>query len=81
MREDGLEDEKSRSYVGNSHFEASRCPQVIGSAQDGERAAGAKAISGQDPGSKPMRRRVENALKSENRQKTYENKFEKYEIL
>ena len=56
--------------MGHSHFEASQCPQVIGSAQDGERAAGAKAISGQDPGSRPMRGRVENALDSENRQKS-----------
>ena len=52
--------------MDHSHFGASQCPQVIGSAQDGERVAGAKAISGPDPGSKPMRRRVENALESKN---------------
>ena len=81
MREDGLEDEKSRFYVGHSYFETSQCPQVIGSAQDGERAAGAKAISGQDPGSRPMRRRVENALELENRQKSFKKGFGNYEIL
>ena len=80
-REDGLKNEKSRFYVGHSHFEASQCPQVIGSAQDGERAAGAKAISGQDPGSRPMRRRVENALESENRQKSVKKGFGNYVIL
>ena len=69
------------TYVGHSYFEASQCPQVIGFAQDGERADGTKAISGQDPGSRPMRRRVENALESENRQKSIKNGFGNYEIL
>ena len=76
-----LEDEKSRFYVGHSHFEASQCPQVIGSAQDGERAAGAKPISGQDPGSRPMRRRIEIAQESENRHKSVKKGFGNYEIL
>ena len=56
--------------MDQNHFEASQCPQVIGSAQDGERAPWAKAISGRNPESMPMRRRVLNALKSENRQKS-----------
>ena len=81
LREDGLENGKSRFYVGHSPFEASQCPRVIGFAQDGERAAGAKALSGQDPGSRPMRRRVENALESESRQKSIKKRFEKYVIL
>ena len=54
---------------------------MVGSAQDGERAAGAKAISGQDPGSKPMRLRVEIAQESENRRKSVRKGFENYEIL
>ena len=54
---------------------------MIGSAQDGERAAGAKAISGRDPGSRPMRRRVENAQESENRQKSVKKGFGNYVIL
>ena len=70
-----------RFYVGHSHFEASQCPQVIGSAQDGERAAGAETIYGQDPGSRPMSRSVENALKSENLKKSNKKRFENYEIL
>ena len=36
--ENGLKDEKSEFYMDQSHFEASQCPQVLGSAQDGERA-------------------------------------------
>ena len=67
--------------MGQSHFEASQCPQVVGSAQDGERALWAEAISGRDPGSRPMRRRVLNALKPENRQKVDKKMFENYEIL
>ena len=58
LRGDGLENQKSRFYVGQIHFEARQCAEVVGSAQDGERAAGAEAISGQDPGSRPMRGRV-----------------------
>ena len=58
LRGDGLKDEKSRFYMGQNHFEASQCPEVVGSAQDGERAAGAEAISGHYPGSRPMRGRV-----------------------
>ena len=81
LREDESENKKSRFYVRHSHFEASQGPQVIGSAQDGERAAGAKAISGQDPGSRPMRGRVVNAQESENRQKSDKKGFEHYEIL
>ena len=54
---------------------------MIGSAQDGERAVGAEAISGQDPGSRPMSRRVENALESERRQKSVKKGFENDEIL
>ena len=80
-RENLLKDEKSRFYVGQNHFEASHCPEVIGSAQDGERAAGAEAISGQDPGSRPMRGRVENAQESENRHKSVKEGFGNYEIL
>ena len=67
--------------MGENHFAASQCPQVVGSAQDGERAAGAKAISGQDPSSRPMRGRIENALESENRQKSLKKGFGNYEIL
>ena len=67
--------------VSDNHFEASQCPQVIGIAQDGERAAGAGAISGQDQGNRPMRRRVENALDSTNRQKSLTKGFGNYEIL
>ena len=54
---------------------------MVGSAQDGERAAGAEAISGQDPGSRPMRGRVENAQESKNQQKSIKKGFENYEIL
>ena len=56
--------------MGQSQFEASQCARVIGSAQDGERTPGAKAKSNRDPGSRPMRRRVENAVESENHQKS-----------
>ena len=68
-REDGLKYGRSRIYVDHNHFEASQCPRVVGSAQDCERAPGAKARCGRDLGSRPMRRRVLNALYSENRQK------------
>ena len=54
---------------------------MIGSAQDGERAAGAEAISGQDPGSRPVRGRVENALESKNLQKSVKKGFGNYVIL
>ena len=54
---------------------------MLESAQDGEKAAWAEAISGRDPGRRPMRERVLNALKSENRQKTNKEGFENYEIL
>ena len=67
--------EKNRFCVGRNHFEARQCPQVLGSAKDDERPAGAKAISGQDPGSKPIHRRVENALESEIRPKSVQKKF------
>ncbi len=40
-----------------------------------------EAISGRDPESKPMRRRVLNALKQENRQKSNKKAFENYESL
>ena len=76
-----MKNEKNRFPVGHNHFEASQCARVVGSAQDGERAAGAKAISGQDPGSRRMRRRVENVLESENRQKSVKKGFGNYEIL
>ena len=66
--------------MGQGHFEASQCPQMVGSAQAGERAAWAEAISGRDPWSKPMRGKV-NALNSENRQKSNKNWFGNYEIL
>ena len=49
--------------MGQNHFEASQCPQAVRSAQDGERAPWAEAISGRDPGSRPMREKVLNALK------------------
>ena len=80
-REDGLKNEKSRFYVGHSHFEASQCPRVVGSAQDGERTPGAKARSGRDPGSKPMRRTIENALKLENLETSIKKGFGNYENL
>ena len=67
--------------MDQSHVEASQGPQVVGSAQDGERDAWAEAISGRDPESRPMRRRLLNALKSENRQKSNKKMFENYEIL
>ena len=54
---------------------------MVGSTQDGERAAGAEVISGQDPGSRPMRGRVENALDSKDLQKSVKKDFENYEIL
>ena len=66
--------------MDQSHFEASQCPQVVGSAQDGERAGWAEAIAGSDPGSRQMRRRILNALQSENRQKSDKKRFENYEI-
>ena len=56
---------KKGGFTNATNFEASQCPRVISSAQDSERGAGAKAISGRDPGSRPMRRRVENAQESE----------------
>ena len=61
---------KNRFYVRRIHFEASQCPRVLGSAQEGERGPGAKARCGRDPGSRPMRRRIENALKYKNLQKS-----------
>ena len=67
--------------MDQSHFEASPCPEVIGSATDGQRAAWAEAISGRDPESRPVRGRVLNALKSENLQKSSKKGFENYEIL
>ena len=54
---------------------------MVGSAQEGERAAGAETISGQDQGSRPMRGRVENAQESENRQKSVKKGFGDYVIL
>ena len=54
---------------------------MVGSAQDGERAGWAEAISGRDPGSRPMRGRVLNALKSEIRQTSDKKGFGNYEIL
>ena len=48
--------------MGRNHFEASQCPQVLESAQDGERAPWTEAISERDPESSPMRRRLSNAL-------------------
>ena len=80
-RENWLKDETSRFYAGQSHFEASQCPQVLGSAQDGERAGWAEPISGRDPGSRPMRERLLNAQESENRQKSVKKMFGNYEIL
>ena len=61
--------------MDQSHSEAGQCPQVLGSAQDGERAPWAEAITGRDPVSRPMHRRVLNALKPENRKKSI-NKLE-----
>ena len=57
-----MKNEKSRFSVGHNNFEARQCARVVGSAQDGEWAAKAEAISGQDPGNRPMRGKVENAL-------------------
>ena len=54
---------------------------MIGSATDGERAAWAEAISGRDPGSRPVRGRVENALESDYRQKSVKKAFGNYVIL
>ena len=54
---------------------------MVGSARDGERATKAKAKFGQDPGSRPMRGRVEIAQESENRHKSIKMGFENYEIL
>ncbi len=81
LREDWLENDKSRFYVGQSHVEASQCPRVLGSAQDGERGPGAKARCGRDPGSRPMRRRAENVLEPENRQNSAKKGFENDESL
>ena len=67
--------------MGQNHFEASQCPEVVGSVQDGERAAGAEAISGQDPSSRPMHGRIENAQESENLKKSVKKGFENCEIL
>ena len=67
--------------MDQSHFGASQCPQVLRSARDGERAAGAEAISGHDPGSRPVRERVQNAQESKNRQKSNKKGFGNYEIL
>ena len=69
------------SVLSQSHFEASQCPQVLGSNRNGEKAAGAQAISGRDPGGRPVRGRVENAQKIKNRQNSDEKGFENYEIL
>lgn len=71
-REDWWKNEKSWFYVGHNYFEASQCHRVLSSAQDGERTPGAKTRSSRHPGNKPMRRRVENALESEHRQKSIE---------
>ena len=54
---------------------------MLGSNRDGEKAAGAQAISGRDPGGRPVRGRVENAQESKNRQKSDKKEFENYEIL
>ena len=54
---------------------------MVGSARDGERAARAQAKFGQDPGSRPMRGRVEIAEESENLHKSVKMGFENYEIL
>ncbi len=54
---------------------------MVGSVQDGERAAWAETISGQDPSNKPMHGRVKNAQDSENLQKSVKKGFENYEIL
>ena len=67
--------------MDQSHFGTSQCPQVLGSTADGKRAAWAEAISGRDPGSRPMRGRVENAQESEYLQKNIKKGFENYEIL
>ena len=80
-RENELKNKKNLLYICKNHFEASQCPEVVGSAQDGERATGVEAISGQGPGSRPMRGRVENAQESENLQKSVKNGFENYENL
>ena len=79
LREDGLKHQKNDFTWATGHFEAIQCPRVVVSAQDGERAPGAKA--GPDPGSRPMRRNVENALESENLQKYMKKMFGIYEIL
>ena len=67
--------------MDQSHFEANQCPQVLGSAQDGETAPWAEAISGRDPRSRPMHRRVLNALKTENLEKSDKKGFENFAIL
>ena len=54
---------------------------MLGSARDGERAAGAGVISGRDPGGRPVRGRVQNAQESKNHPKSDKKGFENYEIL
>ena len=80
-RKNWLKNEKSQFWLDQNHFEASQCPQVLGSAQNGKTAPWAEVISGRDPESKPMHRRVLNALKPENRQKSNKKGFGNYEIL
>ena len=76
-----LKYKKSRFCTSHSHSEVSQCARVVEPAQDGGRAPEARAISGQDPGSRPMRGRIEIAQESENRQKSFKIGFGKYEIL
>ena len=66
--------------MGQKHFETNQCAQVLETAQNGETAAWAEATSGRDPGSRPMRRRLLNALKSENRQKSNKKTIENCKI-
>ena len=54
---------------------------MLGSNRDGEKAAGAQAISGRDPGDSPVHGKVENAQESKNRQKSDKKGFGNYEIL
>ena len=67
--------------MDQNHFKESQCPQVLGSNRDGEKVAWAQAISGRDPGGRPVRGRVLNAQESKNRQKSDKKGFGNCEIL
>ena len=80
-RKNEFKNEKSQFLIDQNHFEASQCPQVLGSNTNGEKAAGAQAISERDPEGRPVRGRIENAQESKNHQTSDKNGFGNYEIL